>query len=536
MACAAGPDVAEDGLVLALDGANFKSFKGEATTNLIPSPTINSYPTTGNAWGTFNTNQYNSAQYFSIGTIASVTSNVVTTSTNHPLRTYDVVRPQTTGGGVTAGTDYFVKKLSDTTFTLHAYNSSQDGSQGYISSSTGTHKVYDSIANDTRISVNATSFPTMWWGAPHLPNSGLVKEIRYSEFDAIPNLPPNDCIRLHYIRTDNVKDGMAYGVNCTVTAGSPVTVSFYTRAANANAVGKQIRYQTYNYTGGSATNYFYSFTLGQLGVWERQTFTFTPAYGGMISYWFPISTTGTYAWDWSCMQVEQKSYVTNFVAGTRGTTVATGGGWADLTGNENHGELVNGVRENADNLGSLVFDGTDDKVTINASSYTNLSSGNFTISSWFYIPTSVDTTNLYYWLIAIGTSAGSSNTWYLRVWRSGIAPGCLFTRINNVVLLGTDGNLDASYPGDYYKASGRWTYFAFVENSGTSYYYMNGVQTGSASTPSIPSGNNYITIGDMSTDQGVPNNRFSNFSLYNRALTASEIQQNYNATKSRFGL
>ena len=218
-------------------------------------------------------------------------------------------------------------------------------------------------------------------------------------------------------------------------------------------------------------------------------------------------------------------------AGNTKSYPGSGTTWTDLSGNGNNGSLVNGVGFDGDNGGSLSFDGVDDKVTINASSYTNLSSGNFTISSWFYIPTSVDTTNLYYWLIAIGTSAGSSGTWYLRVWRSGIAPGCLFTRINNVVLLGTDGNLNASYPGDYYKASGRWTYFTFVENSGTSYYYMNGVQTGSASTPTIPSGNNYITIGGVG---GVPNNRFSNFSLYNRALTASEVQQNYNALKGRY--
>src|SRR5210317_1199914 len=183
-------------------------------------------------------------------------------------------------------------------------------------------------------------------------------------------------------------------------------------------------------------------------------------------------------------------------AGNTKSYPGSGTTWTDLSGNGNNGSLVNGVGYNSGNLGSLSFDGVNDKVTINASSY----------------------------------------TWYLRVWRSGIAPGCLFTRINNVVLLGTDGNLNASYPGDYYKASGRWTYFTFVENSGTSYYYMNGVQTGSASTPSIPSGNNYITIGDMSTDQGVPNNRFSNFSLYNRALTASEIQQNFNALRGRFSI
>jgi hypothetical protein len=31
-----GPDIIEDGLVLALDAADFNSFKGEATVNLSP--------------------------------------------------------------------------------------------------------------------------------------------------------------------------------------------------------------------------------------------------------------------------------------------------------------------------------------------------------------------------------------------------------------------------------------------------------------------------------------------------------------------
>ena len=81
--------------------------------------------------------------------LSNITNNIVTLSSiGTPIYTYDVLNPQTTGGGVTAGTQYFIKKLSGTTFSLHAYNSSQDGSQGYINPSTGNYKVYDSIAND----------------------------------------------------------------------------------------------------------------------------------------------------------------------------------------------------------------------------------------------------------------------------------------------------------------------------------------------------------------------------------------------------
>ena len=526
-----GPDISESGLVLAFDGGNYKSFKGEVTTNLIPSPTINAYPTTGNGWGTYNTNQYGSGNFFSIGTVSSVTNNIVTMTSAHGLRTYDVMRPQSTGGGVIANNDYFIKKLSDTTFSLHAYNSSQDGSQGYINPATGTHKVYDSIATDTRISINASGFPTMWWGAPHLPNSGLVKELRYGEFNAIPNLLPNDCIRLHYIRTDDVKDGMSYGVDCTVTPSSPVTVSFYTRAANANAVGKVVQYYIYNYTGGSATAYSWNFTLGQVGIWERQTFTYTPAYGTMISYWFPQSS-GVYSWDWSCMQVEQKSYVTNFVAGTRGSTVATGGGWADMSGNGNNGELVNGTRESSDNLGALVFDGTNDYISMPFETILN----DCSIEIWF----KATSTRSYQYLLSIGNEVNSSYSFYLDMndpdgsgfaqtmwvyWNSG---GTLYSVIPKT---GTYGDWNDS----------TWRHYVFTRSSTTN-HYMNGslvtnVSRSGDQTTQFGNGSGYkLKIGVYQANTYAFPGNVASVKIYNRALTAAEIQQNFNATRGRYGI
>jgi hypothetical protein len=508
-----GPDISESGLVLALDGGNFKSFKGEATTNLIPSPTVNAYPTTGNGWGTYNTNQYGSGTYFSIGTVNDVTNNIITMTSAHSLRTYDVMQPQTTGGGVTAGTNYFIKKVSNTSFSLHAYNSSQDGSQGYINSATGTHKVYDSIATDTRISVNSSSFPTMWWGAPHLPNSGLVKELRYGEFNAIPNLTPNDCIRLHYIRTDDVKDGMSYGVDCSVTPGSPVTVSFYTRSANANAVGKVVQYYIYNYTGGSATAYAWNFTLGSVGEWQRQSFTYTPAYGTMISYWFPQSG-GVYAWDWSCMQVEQKSYATSFVPGTRGATVATGGGWADLTGNTNHGTLVNGVRESSDNLGALIFDGTDDYVSAPNTSLVHRT------SNWSYSC----------WVNFNGTPSLGT------IFENGSWTSCLLIRFetNGITIYSM-----SSYWGKFTLTPtlNTWYKLDFIRNGNSIDFYLNGTYSQSLSfTADIqPSSNLFIGMSQHAAGQCF-NGRITQASIYNRALTAAEVQQNFNANRSRFGI
>ena len=515
----AGPEINESGLVLALDGANFKSFKGEATTNLIPSPFVNAFPRAGNGWGTYNTNQYGSGTYFSIGTVSNVTNNIVTMTSAHSLRTYDVMQPQSTGGGVTAGTNYFIKKLSDTSFTLHAYNGSQDGSQGYINPSTGTHKVYDSIATDARVSVDASGFPTMWWGYPHLPNSGLVKELRYGEFNnVVPYFPPIDCIRLHYIRTDGVMDGMSYGVDCTVTPGSPVTVSFYTRAATASAVGKQIQYQIYNYSGGSPVGYYHYFTLGALGVWERQTFTFTPANSVMISYWFATSA-GVYAWDWSCMQVEQKSYATSFVPGTRGTTVATGGGWADLSSNGNNGELLNGVRENSNNLGSLVFDGSNDLVS-KSSSTMNLSSG----VSMEMIFKSTDMNSR-----AQGFMSFSPGTAYINFY----TPGNGTLRWETYYAYPGPGGAfftpTALSNNTWYHAVG-----TFV--GGSSILYINGTSVASASYTAGNYSSSYtseIRIGEYA---GYLSGNIAVAKIYNRALSAAEIQQNFSALRGRFGL
>ena len=60
-----------------------KSFRGEATTNLYGTYGVgaaNAYPSAGNNWGTLYDRFYNGGAFFSIGTIASVSGNVITVS------------------------------------------------------------------------------------------------------------------------------------------------------------------------------------------------------------------------------------------------------------------------------------------------------------------------------------------------------------------------------------------------------------------------------------------------------------------------
>lgn len=497
----AGPS---NGLIFSIDMSNTqKSWKGAPVTNLLPTPTINSIPTTGNSWGTYNTNQYNSNTYFSIGTISSVASNIVTTSAAHPLRSYDVVTPQTTGGGLTAGTNYLVKKLSSTTFSLHSYNSSQDGSQGYINPATGTHAVYDNFANDVRISINSTSFPTMWWGPPHLPNSGLVKEVRTNGC-SIPGIPTTDCLRLYHTRPDGVTDGMAYSVDATVTANTAHTVSFWTKTVNAAAVGQYISYQIYNYGVISPAGYSFNATLGPVGVWTKQSMTFTPVNPYCISYFFPSS--GNIVYDLAHIQFESGSVANYWTSSSRSSTQAL----VDLTGRNTL--TASNLTFNSD--GTFGFNGSSS--VISAPNNTIFDTQTPSVEVW--IKTNALSQNGFFF------EKGTVNTEY-----------SLFQEGSNIVWRQGSNSLYAVTAS--YITTSNWAHIVGTYTSGSRNLYINGVLVASdALVATVGTNSGGITIGSYNSGGYFYNGSIGVVKVYNRALSADEIKQNFNALRNRYGV
>jgi hypothetical protein len=503
------------------DRNNGKSFVGAPTTNTLPSPAINGLPTYGNTWGTYNTNQYNNNTYFSIGSIVSVVNNIVTTSGNHPLRSYDVVTPQTTGGGLTAGANYLVKKLSNTTFSLHTHNSSQDGSQGYINPATGNFKVYDDFANDVRISINATSFPTMWWGYPHLPNSALVKEIIPGGFNGLPEGPVTDCIRLHFHRTDTT-DGMAYSADATVTAGNAWTVSFWARAVTQSAAGITNSFQVYNYGGAnSPSNPSMSWTLGAVGVWQRYSLTWTANNPSAISYWF--SGAGGCKFDIANIQYELGSTPSNFTTGTRSNTQAL----LDLTKRN----TITATSLTYASNGSFSFNGSSDQLTLSTFDMNILSTQQITLEAW------VRHTNL------TGSQAYINN-WFN--FTGGDQRGVILRTFNGQAFpsfwwcWGTDYN--AVYADSFTMSPGVWYHVVgtYTKNVAAR-IYVNGVLYNSTTNTSVNNDIVYDTtnrfkIGQSNINGSWMNGLIDQAKVYNRALTASEVQQNFNAQRTRFGL
>ena len=199
--------------------------------------------------------------------------------------------------------------------------------------------------------------------------------------------------------------------------------------------------------------------------------------------------------------------------------------WYDMSGNENHGELKNGVGYNAANGGSLTFDGSNDYGSIQHSSTLSFATA-LTISVWFYsntTPTAIlylkgrtDADNYNPALNADGEYA-----WTGPNGRSRYLPSAGYTVSNTWYNL-TVSHTSGSNPVIYRNAV-----------ASTSHTYSEGNGTYALGTNSNPVGINAdIPRGTIFSFNG----RITLLQAYNRALSAAEVSQNFDATRSRYGI
>ena len=84
---------------------------------------------------------------------------------------------------------------------------------------------------------------------------------------------------------------------------------------------------------------------------------------------------------------------------------------------------------------------------------------------------------------------------------------------------------------------GLWYKLDFVRNGNTIYFYLNGIFSQSISfTADIQPSSNILIGSSQHAGNQYFNGNISQFLIYNRALSASEVLQNYNAIKGRYGL
>ena len=196
--------------------------------------------------------------------------------------------------------------------------------------------------------------------------------------------------------------------------------------------------------------------------------------------------------------------------------------WRDLSGNNNTGTLTNGPTFSAGNMGSIVFDGTDDYVAI-ANLFLNTIT-NITLQGWVYI----SSTSLKGPFVKVG---GGVNGYAI-----GVGGNDFDTSGNQIIGI---------YPGVRWILTGNnygtgWKFFTLtLSTTSVPTFYLNGALIGSypGTNPLTPTSGAYVgrNVGDELTVRAFAGN-IAITQIYNRTLTATEILQNYNATKNRFGL
>jgi hypothetical protein len=187
--------------------------------------------------------------------------------------------------------------------------------------------------------------------------------------------------------------------------------------------------------------------------------------------------------------------------------------WFDKSGNTNNGTLTNGPTFSSANGGSIVFDGVDDCIVVNSNANI-LSKTSYTKISWFYITS-------YLYNIISGGNSGQHAFW----------------------LAGTN-KLHAGHNGQWSTvvsttslSLNTWYFGAVTFNTSTGWVlYVNGTQESTSSSTATYIGDDEILIGAYGTGSNVFAGRIAVAQVYNRVLSASEIQQNFNATRGRYGI
>jgi hypothetical protein len=213
--------------------------------------------------------------------------------------------------------------------------------------------------------------------------------------------------------------------------------------------------------------------------------------------------------------------IVNLDAGFLPSYPTTSSTWYDISGNVNNGSLINGPVYNSANSGVIITDGVDDTIQINYS-FSTIS----TITINFFANSSYNDQSMIW-------SLGSSGPdWYISQGTMGYNSyggdtfGFSPTQITNLGL----------------RNNWRLITMTYTQNSPVSNnkVYVNGIEQSTSQQAGTTNGmgfGNSINFASAFNNAGYNLSATIGYiSIYNRALTAAEVLQNYNALKGRFGL
>ena len=213
--------------------------------------------------------------------------------------------------------------------------------------------------------------------------------------------------------------------------------------------------------------------------------------------------------------------ILNLDAGFIPSYPTTGTTWYDISGGNNNATMYNGLTFNSG--GWMDFDGSDDYcgISYNSNNMSAWSTGQ-TIIIWEY-HTFNDGSRRNFWNQAYGgagtwTHEGGYNINYY--YGNAGVDNQPYTSLNSSTT-----------------TTGRWNMLVTTRDPSQVKWYVNNSNTDTMTNPYgvLTPTTSGITIGNGYTGQPWAG-RMAIIQAYNRALTAAEVSQNYNAQKGRFGL
>ena len=344
-----------------------------------------------------------------------------------------------------------------------------------------------------------------WCGTSNLNSCTISRDASMTrQYGSIPLKMTVTGTDSHIASYDNSTWNLAPAAN-----GQTWTVSVYAKASVASTFG-----QIFIFSANSSGNVlaFGENTIALTDSWQRFSCTYTIT-GQATTAFIQMrldgsNTAGQIIW-WDGLQVERASAATNFNPYYFGNTV-----WKDVSGNNRTATLTNGPLFNSSNGGNIIFDGVDDYViTPSGGSYSEY-------TFMFFCKWISDTAN--------GSRIFGSD---------GFGTYTIFTPSNVGFHYNQAAGSSTVLSSGVNVGLGTWCHVAVTVStlSSLARIYINGVLTNATST--IPyvnlSGNFYI--GAQYTNL-LANCNIAAFQLYNRVLSATEISQNFQADKTRFGL
>ena len=211
------------------------------------------------------------------------------------------------------------------------------------------------------------------------------------------------------------------------------------------------------------------------------------------------------------------TYIVGTVSKDFGTTT-----WRDISGSSNNGTLTSGPTYSNSNKGNIIFDGTNDNIQLgNASTF--LPTSAITINCW----AKTNVVGVYKKLfvtVAAGTAAITGIFFSLGPSPDGIYLGIITSN-------GTQYATSTTNPSTTLFNNFCGTYDGVNIN-----LYLNGILIATKAQTGNIINSGIARISGYDNGAEIWDGNISSFSIYNRALTATEVLQNYEATKTRFGL